>query len=85
MQYLTVKQQDIVADFLQLITTYILTLHLIFLFYLPHLRNGARYSLMQVIPFDQRVSVFQSLLQIDKANFFNSDGGGGMLAAIGER
>ena len=38
---------------------------------------------MKVIPFDQRVDVFQSLLQIDKANFFSSDGGRGAMAAVG--
>jgi hypothetical protein len=38
---------------------------------------------LKVIPFDQRVDVFQSLLQIDKANFFSSDGGRGAMAAVG--
>jgi hypothetical protein len=38
----------------------------------------------QVVPFDQRVDVFQSLLSIDKANFFSSAGGGGAMAAIGK-
>jgi hypothetical protein len=38
----------------------------------------------QVVPFDQRVDVFQSLLNIDKANFFSSAGGDGAMAAIGK-
>jgi ubiquitin-protein ligase E3 C len=38
----------------------------------------------QVIPFDQRVDVFQSLLRIDKERFFATDArGGGLMAAIG--
>jgi hypothetical protein len=40
--------------------------------------------LSQVVPFDQRVDVFQSLLNIDKANFFSSAGGDGAMAAIGK-
>ena len=35
----------------------------------------------QVIPFHQRVSIFQSLLQKDKASVFSADGG--LAAAMG--
>eukprot|EP01036_Dinobryon_divergens_P023528 gene23528-31881_t len=37
----------------------------------------------QVIPFHQRVSIFQSLLEKDKASVFSADGGGGLAAAMG--
>ena len=63
--------------FLPLLHYFFIFLHQIssigFFFFLP----------WKVIPFDQRVDVFQSLLQIDKANFFSSDGGRGAMAAVG--
>ena len=39
---------------------------------------------LQVVPFEQRVDVFQALLRADKAHFFQTDGAGGMMASIGE-
>ena len=66
------------------VLTFIPQVQITILHYTSQITIASYHSYMlQVIPFHQRVSIFQSLLEKDKASVFSADGGGGLAAAMG--